>query len=57
MGGKRIAVKREFSVFPDYITVQGLLTLTDEEKRIAKALSDSERFEALFAIQRELWRS
>lgn len=55
-GGKKIVVKRHLKYFPDYITVTGLITLTDEEKKIVARLGDAAKFEALFAAQKELWR-
>jgi len=55
-GGKKIGVYRHLTLFPDYIYVTGLLTLTDEEKRIIQELSDLEKFDALFNVQQEIWR-
>jgi hypothetical protein len=55
-GGKKIGINRSLTRFPDYINITGLLNLTEEEKRIVATLSDDEKFDALFHIQRELWR-
>lgn len=55
-GGKKVAVKREFHKNPDYIIVLGYLTLNDEEKAVAKEMTESELLESLLAIQQELWR-
>jgi hypothetical protein len=55
-GGKVIGVKRNLTLFPDYIYVTGLITLTDAEKEVVKDLTALEVYEALFSIQQELWR-
>jgi hypothetical protein len=55
-GGKTIFVERHLSSFPDYISVHCGIALTEEEKQILDTMSDLEKYEALFQIQRELWR-
>jgi hypothetical protein len=56
-GGKRVSVSRSKGQFSDYVLVKGLITISEEEKKLFRAFSQDELTAARLAIQLELSRA
>jgi hypothetical protein len=55
--GKKIAVIRSKKITPNHLIVRGLITLSEEERKIISGLTDDEKTAMRLAIQLELSRA
>ena len=56
-GQKAIMVKRHLALDPEYLSIVGLITLTDSQKDFVITMSQDEQLEAMSGIQQELMRA